>query len=541
MKKSKYSILKLLAVLNLVGMLLLPQTVFAVDENASVSYNSKQKTITVIASVASYEGAAAVVTISKNAENTIMNITRTDSSGMVIHSEVMPESFEGGRYDVTVSTKEKTLTGYIIYPLDTSINAVLPIVNAKETESELEEALKDNADALAIDMLIFEPIAQPVSKVMLKTRPADGWSKADVFLESYNNALAAVNLNSGAAPEKVFSQYGTAFGIDVNEYMALDDSEKLLLDSYLKEADFTLLSVKDTFYIGKAVSQLRAADRWSVMRDKIEENEDILNFDTTYFDKVKNKDVVYQKFYAEFTGKENIDEIRELFLKVSENCYEDENEPRVESSSGGGGGGSSTKRPISVPISPEKPISNTTENKTTEFTDMSKHWAADAVSKLAGKGIISGFEDGTFKPEEKVTRAQFTVMIAKARGLTEGEYCNLSDVEKGSWYEKSVNAAVSAGIVSGMGDGSFRPNEYIRRQDALLILYRAFGEKLQTGAAKSFADKEYISDYAKEAVDALSASGVVTGTDAGELKPIDNTSRAEVAALLARILEIGKE
>lgn len=542
MKKAIFKALRFIMVINLVAVLFLSQSAFAEEETANVSYNGKEKTVTVIANDMGAKGAAAIITISKDEENTIMNIARTDKNGTVTHTEIMPESFGGGRYNVTVATKKKTLEGYFIYPLAESINSVLPIINSKETVSDLCQALKDNSDPLAIDMLIFEEIAEKASKVMFALKPDDGYGSAAIFLESYNNAISAVYLNDGKTPADVFSKYGAAFGFDAGEYQALTDAEKALIDVYLKNADYTLLSVTDTFYEGKAVSQLGAADSWSVMRDKIEENEETLDFDTTYFDDLKNTDEVYQEFFSEFTGKENIDELRDLFLEVSERCYDKEKDSGSKSSSKGSGGGGGGGAKISVPKAEIPAVPEKNEQATNaEFADMAEHWAKDAVKSLSQSGIIGGFPDGTFKPDESVTRAQFTVMVAKALKIESDEKSDLSDVLEGSWYEKSVNAAVKAGIIGGMGDGKFCPDEYIKRQDALLILYRAFGEKLEKGEGKTFADSEKISDYAKEAIKHLSAAGIANGTDTGEIMPLDATSRAEVAAMLARILETGRE
>ncbi len=551
MKKAFYRALKYITALNLIGMLLFSQSAFAETEGANVSYNGKEKTVTVIANAATYEGAAAIVTISKDAENTIMNVVRTGSGGVVTHSEIMPESFDGGRYDITVSTKEKTLTGYFIYPLAESINSVLPIINSKETADDLCQALKDNADPLAIDMLIFEEIAEEVSAVMFSQKPESGWSESAEFLKSYNNALAAVYLNNGAAPVDVFSKYGAAFDFDAKNYTDLTDDEKARLDIYLKNTDYTRISVTDAFYNGKAVSQLAVADSWSTMLEKINENEDVLDLDKTYLDKLVNTDVAYQKLFGELKGGESVETIRSLFLEVTKSCFEKENNSGPVSSSkgsggggggGGGGGASASTEKLPEVTAPDVTIVPDENTQTsTDFSDMTNHWAKDAVISLADSGIIGGFPDGTFRPDEAVTRAQFTVMVTRALGLNSDEKCALTDVLEGSWYEKSVSAAVKSGIVTGMGDGKFYPDEYIKRQDALLILHRAFGEKLQKIEENSFSDSEKISDYAKDAVEALSAAGIVKGTDTGEIKPLDNTSRAEVATMLERILEMGKE
>ena len=182
-----------------------------------------------------------------------------------------------------------------------------------------------------------------------------------------------------------------------------------------------------------------------------------------------------------------------------------------------------------------------TPDTSKSFTDVSGHWAEANIKSLAQKGIINGFEDGTFKPNNSVTRAEFTTMVVKALGLTTSADVNFTDVASGSWYESYIKSAVKAGLVSGMPDGSFKPDEQIKRQDAILILYRGFESVLKSGNPVEFTDKASISDYALEAANALSASGIVNGDDNLSFNPHHSTTRAEVAALLERILSLGKE
>lgn len=557
MKKAINRALKCFSAINLIGILFFSQLAFAEGEaeSASVSYNGKNKTVTVIAEVSTYANAAAVVTVSKDAENTIMNIVRTDSNGVVTHSEVMPEGFEGGRYDVTVSTMEKTLAGYFIYPIAAEIESVLPTINSKTTWQELCQAIKDNSDPLAVDRLIFDPIADNASKILFAQKPQNGWGNAAEFLRHYNNALAAVSLNAGTAPADVFLKYGAAIDFDANKYTLLKNNEKEKVDIYLKDADYTAMLVTEAFYEAKAISQIAVSDSWSALLGNIEDEENsvVLALDKTYFDELVNTDLAYQNLFSQLSGDENIEEIRALFVDVTKECYEKENESVPQSPSKdkdkGGGGGGGVSAPEPKPVEPTIPTEPTTPTEpeeekpvsTPEFSDMTQHWAKDAVDTLTQSGIIGGFPDGTFRPNDSVTRAQFTVMVARALGISSDEKCALTDIEQGSWYEKSVSAAVQAGIINGMGDDKFCPDEYIKRQDALLIIYRAFNEILKETKNTGFADSLMISDYAREAIDALYAAEIVKGTDDGNLKPVDNTSRAEVATILVRILEKGKE
>lgn len=540
MKKSSVSIYNKFIMIFLAAILfVLP--VAASAAGANVSYNNSTKTVNIIADSLGRKGDSAIITISKDSENTIINAIRVGENGGVNHTEKMPESFDGGKYNVQVSSMSRTATGYFIYPVEATILSVLPILNSTEAASALCDAVVGSAGELAVDLLVFEPKSDASSEVLFALRPQLGWQSANEFLNSYNNSLAAVDLASGIAPTTVFSNYGAALGIDVNIYNGLTSEEKSIFDNILLNAVYTAKTVKTIFNEGKALSQLRAADNWGDMRDKAElsDNESALAFDkASYYNKLKNKDKAYQEFYAVFGSTDTVEQLRTKFFNASKKCYEEENKPEKKptttSPSGGGFGGSVSYTP---PAQTQTPAPDTSKS----FTDVSAHWAEENIKSLASKGIINGFEDGSFKPDKAVTRAEFVTMVVKALGLTSTSNAEFADVASGSWYESYIKSAVAANLVSGMPDGSFAPNENIKRQDAILILYRGFENILESGKAIEFSDKSAISSYALEAADALSASGIVNGDDNLSFNPHHSTTRAEVAALLERILSLGKE
>ena len=98
-----------------------------------------------------------------------------------------------------------------------------------------------------------------------------------------------------------------------------------------------------------------------------------------------------------------------------------------------------------------------------------------AVSELVPYGIISGYPDGTFKPGKHITRAEFAKIACTAYGIDANEYLvdekdHYSDVNRYEWYAKYVKALTDKGIVSGDGNGTFRPNDKITREEAMTIL-----------------------------------------------------------------------
>ena len=106
-------------------------------------------------------------------------------------------------------------------------------------------------------------------------------------------------------------------------------------------------------------------------------------------------------------------------------------------------------------------------------TDVSGHWAEEVITKWQDAGLISGYEDGTFKPENSVTRAEFAAMVNNALGFTEKGNVVFSDVKPGTWYYDAVAIAVEAGYCSGYEDGTFKPDATITRAEAAVMIARA--------------------------------------------------------------------
>ena len=121
MKKIYLSVLHYFAILILTSILLLLPALAQAEDSVSVSYNNSAKTITITAAVSDKADAAVMIKVSKDSQNSFVNFIRTAENGVVTHTETMPSSFSGGRYDVTVSSVDKVLTGYFIYPVDSTI------------------------------------------------------------------------------------------------------------------------------------------------------------------------------------------------------------------------------------------------------------------------------------------------------------------------------------------------------------------------------------------------------------------------------------
>ncbi|GGG71685.1 immunoglobulin-like domain-containing protein [Paenibacillus radicis (ex Gao et al. 2016)] len=176
------------------------------------------------------------------------------------------------------------------------------------------------------------------------------------------------------------------------------------------------------------------------------------------------------------------------------------------------------------------------------FTDMQGHWARYEAEKLASMLIFEGKGEGIFDPNARLTRAETAALLVRALGIpAAAQSAALSDIT-GQWYEKSVSSAAVAGLVTGYEDGSFRPNDFVTREELAVILARAIAydsvsasNTLENGSAL-LNDSSEVSKWAAEAVQQMLAYGIVKGDHAGNFKPHETATRAEMALMLSRLL-----
>ena len=222
-----------------------------------------------------------------------------------------------------------------------------------------------------------------------------------------------------------------------------------------------------------------------------------------------------------------VDTLRDLVDKQAKK------EAKQGGGSGGNGGG--TTLVVQPELIVDKPA------QTNPFADIADdYWGKDAIIGLYNKDIVAGAGDGYFRPNSTITRAEFVQMVVKAFGFgMKGDAANFADVTSADWFSKAVQVAYTNGVVNGTSATTFSPNANITRQDMMVILTNAaeaVGKNLTAGNA-AFADADSISAYAQDAVAKMTGSKVVYGVD-GNVNPLANATRAEAAAMLARLLNV---
>lgn len=176
------------------------------------------------------------------------------------------------------------------------------------------------------------------------------------------------------------------------------------------------------------------------------------------------------------------------------------------------------------------------------FKDVEGHWAQQQIETWLQKGLAGGYPDGTFRPNQPVTRAEFVTFVNRAFGIkAAGGEEVFSDVPASAWFFAEVTAAKNAGYISGYPDGTFQPNNPISRQEAAVIVAKLLGLK---GSGGQFADHQDIAPWAREAVEAVRAAGIMGGYPDGTFRPTNSITRAETVVTLQKALEVkepGKE
>ncbi|MBD7909399.1 S-layer homology domain-containing protein [Sporosarcina gallistercoris] len=170
-----------------------------------------------------------------------------------------------------------------------------------------------------------------------------------------------------------------------------------------------------------------------------------------------------------------------------------------------------------------------------KFTDVTKtNQFQDEIQYLTGKKIISGFSNGTFKPKAEVTRGDAAIMIGRLKNLDGTKRpSKFKDVNKDSAASGYITSAVAKGYITGYADGTFRPNEILTRGDMAIILTRALD--LRLGSMQSFSD---VSDRMKasEAIYNIAGEFITGGYADGTFRPYDKVTREQFSAFLARAL-----
>ena len=176
---------------------------------------------------------------------------------------------------------------------------------------------------------------------------------------------------------------------------------------------------------------------------------------------------------------------------------------------------------------------NEAKSGKSEINDISRSWAKSMIEKLSENEIITGYPDGTFRPDKEVSREEACVMIAKyISGNNVGNSSSEFKDTKGRWSDPYIAFMLKEKLVSGYPDGMFKPAKPISREEFSFILYNYLKKVVDMGKVETVQFKDSVSSWAKDAVGKLAGLKIISGYQDGLFRGANNIVRAEIAKLI---------
>ena len=522
------------------------------------SYNSKNQSVIVSGTTMTEKVTVITIGKEKNGLPTIVEAVKTDGNGSYKDFVILlPSDLTGGKYYVSGGNEAELQSFMYIDETDevsiagclTGLDAA--VLDSGKTARDLEDYLTSQAENLAIDLELLAVYATELSDLLFLNYPEEGIDQADDFTDYYYQSLALAKIAKGENISQTIKSYGIYFQFDAEGiYNALSDKAKVSLSKQLSGSALFEEKAEICFKKSALMAQIDTAETWEMLRETIlgvdkdgkviNDNFTILNPDTEDYDDLSDKNAVFEELYRVKNSMKNLDDVKDMFESAAEEQYLAENPEEDDPPGFGGGGGGGVaiggyndmKADASIQLTEEDAVDRNLN--VPELKDIAGHWAQKDIQALCQDGLLKGYEDGRFEPDNHITRAEFAVLLSRAFSLTaKTESLTFSDVSPEDWYYAGVMEAMRAGIIYG-SDGRFEPNQPISRQDMCVMLYRAIGAK--DAIKPEFADEETIAEYAKDAVGYLAQSGLVNGMGENRFAPLETATRAEVAAILNRYL-----
>lgn len=395
------------------------------------------------------------------------------------------------------------------------------------------ETLPDkNCDAMALRILNERDKQQ--NKVFA------GYEQLEAVFNE-NLAVECVNVADGSNIAAVLEKYKEYFAYkngksyQIFEGLSADGQKNVYTN--LAKADYSTPAAVDAAFSLETVRVRLAALRgYDELYDVLPQCADALGANISKYTVLskENQLKVCSEIITSLSGKDVTKESLETIVSSAAEKY-GSNGTTGNGSGGGGGNGGGVKTPNIAVAAPNKP-----NESSFVFNDIeSVSWARDSIEALARRGVINGKADKIFAPNDTVTREEFVKMVVLALNITaEDTSCDFTDVRDDAWYKEYVGKAVRSGLVNGRGDGTFGVGESITRQDIAVILWNGIKSKAESKSAAEFIDNDDVSDYAKEAVNAMRYLNIIDGYDDNTFRPNNAATRAEAAKLLYKAVQI---
>lgn len=421
----------------------------------------------------------------------------------------------------------------------------LSLVNSATTVPLMKSAILDNNNSkvFALELTDYNLLTSKdkAFEFVLNERPQAGYTESSDVNVSFNKAVALQKLNEKKDVEKTISDYATYFDRSSTAMTQLSNKdfafEIMQKNVYTKYEQFGK-RFDETLMFCELNSAPKPADLKKLVLETY--SDDIKPFTNTEISQkykaINEKNLVFDKFlHGKFYSTVAVLSAFEAGVLA---VYRKENPPRPSGDGGGGGlgGGGGGGKKITITTQPQKE-----EKEPFRYLDLD-HSAKEthAIYSLTSKGVICGDGNGKFRPQDGIRRDEFVKMLIMTFELSkEGSKSEFTDVPKTDWSYKYISDAYELGLVLGKGNGFFDKGSLLTREEMFTLLYRTLnhcGILLKSDEPQLYDDYLDISLYAIPAINALSKQGLISGNSEGEICPQKTASRAEAAYVLWQCL-----
>lgn len=502
--------------------------------------------------ISDYHQASLPPTFSKENPPLVSELVFTEENGTVTVTVLLSKIFRNNKYTVHFYSTEDNgdsfyASSHFVYFNPESLEALEAVKRINDASKidfqTYKNAISTNAMSLGIDLSQYTSHFEYASDITfsLISKMPDKKYTTTSFKDTFFSSVAASIIKNDGDVNGAVSNYFANFGTTYDAYSALPTEEKEILNELLKFADYKSAFLSDIYGELLSVSNIKAEKILDKFIEKVTNNDifGVSTSDVTYNEISQTyRNLVFKEMFDErntYTSSSDVlDSFQRNTLEILRLYPKNTPSPSAPSGPSGSpsstivGGGSKTDVPNVKPENPPTPSQLI-------FNDTKNHWGAESINYLVSLKSTNGYPDGSFKPDNPVTRAEFAKIVCASFNIS-GSYKPIyKDVTENDWYAQSVCALSGMSIINGY-NMSFSPNSYIKREDAAVILSRLL-EHLNINIPKaksSFNDMSSISDYALVSVEKMSEAGIIKGDENSAFNPSGNLTRAEASAIIHR-------
>lgn len=176
-----------------------------------------------------------------------------------------------------------------------------------------------------------------------------------------------------------------------------------------------------------------------------------------------------------------------------------------------------------------------------EISEIKDHWAHEIIERWIDQGLVQGYSDNSNKLDESISRAEFVTLVNRVFGFKDSKRDNFQDISEGDWFANEIGIASAMDYVFGYDDGTFRPYNYVSRQEAAMMLSRILYLEHYEMKEEFVVNNEEIPSWSREAIESLIKAGIMSGYPDGTIKPNQKISCAETIVILNKALHISMD